>query len=301
MSSKAALAPFLVLVVVLSAACGSHSTGGGTAHRTEPALGPVPTVTDEAGIPTLPLDTYQVHNRQQQTAQEATRVVARACMARFGFDWHGNDPTPQPDLDALAKRRYGLINAADAARYGYQAPPEISGNQSGTGKSDFNPTADELAVWRGTVPSGSRVNTQVVPAGGCQAEVNRTMEAGAPQGDANLAQNLSSESFAKSRTDSRLVAAQAQWSACMKQAGYDYHDSWDPNSVNWTGRGVAEQIATATADVACRHKTNLVGIWSAVDSAYQRQLVEKNAQRLNLVRRQLDAEARNAAKVLSGG
>jgi hypothetical protein len=298
MRIRATLVPVLAipLALVALAACSSLSTDTGK----EPALGPVPTVTDEAGIPTLPLDVYQVHNQQQQTTLEATRVVARACMARYGFDWHGNDPTPQPDLDALTRRRYGLINAGDAARYGYQPPPAGAGNSAGK-NSAFNPSPDELAVWRGTVASGTQIGGQAVSAGGCQGEVNGRMEAGAPQGDPNLAQNLSGQSFTKSKTDSRLVAAQAQWSSCMKQAGYDYHNSWEPNGVNWSTRSTAEQVATATADVACRIKTNLVGIWVAVDSAYQHQLVEKNAQQLNLVRQQLDAESRNAAKVLSSG
>jgi hypothetical protein len=297
MLSKTVIGVICVPLVLASVtACTAHSADGGT----EPRLGPVPTVTIDADLPSLPLDAHQVHNQQQQSVQEATRVVARACMARYGFDWHGNDLTPQPDLDALAKRRYGLINADDAAQYGYQAPPAVIGHPASK-NSGYTPSADELAVWRGTAPSGSRVNSQPVPAGGCQGEVNRKMEAGAPQSDTNLAQNLSVESYTKSKTDSRLVAAQAKWSSCMKQAGYDYQDSWDPVAVNWSTRGNAEQIATATADVGCRRQTNLVGIWVAVDSAYQEQLIEENAQQLDLVRRQLNSELRNAAAVLAGG
>jgi hypothetical protein len=165
---------------------------------------------------------------------------------------------------------------------------------------NFNPSSDELAVWRGTAPAGTQVNSQPVPTGGCQGEVNQKIEAGAPQGDANLAQNLAGQSYTKSKTDSRLAAAESQWSSCMKQAGYDYQNSADPNALDWRSRPNVQQIATATADVACRQKTNLVGIWAAVDTAYQRQLVEKNAQQLNLVRQQLDAELRNAAAVLAG-
>jgi hypothetical protein len=291
---------FVVLAVPLIVIALGGCTSGGGATGKEPALGPIPTVTSEAGIPQLPLDAYRVSNRQQQTALEATRVVARKCMARFGFDWHGNDPTPQPDLDALVKRRYGLINKDDAVRYGYQAPPDVAGGPSGK-SADFNPSPDELAVWRGTAPASTQINGQTVPAGGCQGEVGRKMEAGAPQGDVNLAQNLSTQSFTKSKTDSRLLAAESQWSACMKQAGYDYKNASEPNAIDWRTRNNTEQVATATADVACRQKNNLVGIWAAVDAAYQRQLVEKNAQQLSLVRQQLDAESRNAAAVLAGG
>lgn len=303
MSPKSPYVPALVLALMAAlatAGCGNGDSDGD--DGTEPALGPVPVIDASSDLPALPLDPYLVHTEQRRSVQDATRIAAKSCMSRFGFDWHGNDPTPQPNMDELAKRRYGLIDSDVAATYGYQAPPSASGDDGTTGrnKGGFNPSQDELAVWRGTVPSGSKVNQRDVPAGGCQGEVDRIMEAGAPRSDTNLAQNLSADSYSKSRNDSRLAAAQAKWSACMKESGYTFRDSIEANEVDWAKRSRADQIATAKADVACRKKTNLVGVWFAVDQAYQKRLVEKHAEQLELVRKQLDAELRNAAAVLSG-
>ncbi len=52
-------------------------------------------------------------------------------------------------------------------------------------------------------------------------------------------------------------------------------------------------------DVACKKKTNLVGTYYAVQSAYQRRLVEEHAETLNLARQQLRDRLRLAASLTS--
>jgi hypothetical protein len=61
----------------------------------------------------------------------------------------------------------------------------------------------------------------------------------------------------------------------MAEAGYDYADVWAVNNdARWTGQApTAEEIATATRDVACRTRTELVPTWLAVETAYQRRLI----------------------------
>ncbi|MGW6457813.1 hypothetical protein ACWF94_18195 [Streptomyces sp. NPDC055078] len=115
--------------------------------------------------------------------------------------------------------------------------------------------------------------------------------------------NLRGETQSKAGDDSRVRCVFAQWSACMKKNGYEVSDP----------TGVASQlgcedaalsspaaITTAKADVACKKKVNLVGVAYAVESAYQQRLVDKNAETLQLVRKQAERRIRLAASLTGG-
>ncbi|MPZ85665.1 MAG: hypothetical protein GEV28_36910 [Actinophytocola sp.] len=62
--------------------------------------------------------------------------------------------------------------------------------------------------------------------------------------------------------DSRVRAVFTGWSRCMSAAGFDYRDPMAANNDPTFGTGVptAEEIATATADVACRTEENVNGV-----------------------------------------
>jgi hypothetical protein len=63
----------------------------------------------------------------------------------------------------------------------------------------------------------------------------------------------------------------------------------------------ALEIKSATADVACKKQSNLVAVWAAVEAAYQRRAIEKNAVQLNLIQRRLGDSLANANRILDGG
>lgn len=78
-----------------------------------------------------------------------------------------------------------------------------------------------------------------------------------------------------------MQAAFAAWSDCMTAAGYSYAGPWDASDDQWLSDVVTDQERlVATADVTCKHETNLAGIWSAVDAAYQERLIEQHAEAL---------------------
>ena len=60
-----------------------------------------------------------------------------------------------------------------------------------------------------------------------------------------------------------------------------------------------EAINAAKADVTCKEKVNLVGVWYGVETAYQRQSIDRNAEVLDLAKRQL-ADRLKLAASLSG-
>jgi hypothetical protein len=118
-----------------------------------------------------------------------------------------------------------------------------------------------------SVPAG-------VPAGGCHGEAQRRLAFVDPSTkqavDDYLPQGLSLESFQRSQDDSRVQAAYADWSSCMRAKGHDYPKPLDPyGDPKLRPAGSARERHTATDDVACKKSTNLVGRWYAVESAYQ--------------------------------
>lgn len=84
----------------------------------------------------------------------------------------------------------------------------------------------------------------------------------------------------------------------MTAKGYDYRTPLDPpHDPRFAGGLPAAEIATATADVACKKQANVVGVWFAVESAYQKRLVAKDRDVLRRLRRFNLALVRRAAQV----
>jgi hypothetical protein len=57
----------------------------------------------------------------------------------------------------------------------------------------------------------------------------------------------------------------------------------------------------AASDVACKQKTNLVGVWVAVESAIQKSLIEKNQEALTQVRSTARATLERSAEIVAEG
>ena len=74
----------------------------------------------------------------------------------------------------------------------------------------------------------------------------------------------------------------ARWWACWADAGFSYAGPWAANTdSHWREDIVTDQERlVATADVTCKLETNLIGIWNAVDAAYQERIIERDAELL---------------------
>jgi hypothetical protein len=92
------------------------------------------------------------------------------------------------------------------------------------------------------------------------------------------------------------------WRTCMKSAGYDYDDIWKANNdPRWAGPQPApEEIPTATADVTCKKKVDLAGIWLTVEAAYELEAIHQRSEAFDAVRKALDVQVRNSARVAVG-
>jgi hypothetical protein len=267
-------------VLVAVAAWGNLDASAGAA-RNEPEIGAVPRIESYDDI-VFPLDSFHLSPEERIDLARADDFLVRDCMRRYGFDYELPVRTVEPALEK--NRVIGLVDADEAARFGYKPPwyAEYSRRVSEAKSKQVKWSTEMMGVLYGDGPA--EVNGVKVPEGGCSAKARRSLgrtTVGGP-GDENFTIRLEWMSGELARKDSRLVAAFADWSDCMRAAGYDYRDPWQANGdpAFAAENASAHEIAVATTDVACRNEHNVNGIWVAVRTAYQHELIEANAEAL---------------------
>ncbi|MCM1967400.1 hypothetical protein [Streptomyces sp. G1] len=313
--------PAAVLLALVLAGC-SDPEGGGAAHG-EPELGEVAVAPATASL-SLPLDAYTDTDAETVRMGQVQQRLLSRCMARYGFPYEEVRPTGPAGAQGREGRHRVLFGAADpefAAAHGYdvnagKGPPvrppaaplsesaalvmhgERPGGQQGAAQPPDAPTEEEAAQ----VDSGIDVGGQKVPAGGCVREAYRKLYAPTKDSvDLLFPFGLASEAHERSKGDSRVAEVLKSWSACMEKSGYT--GLKDPYEVVQklgleADPGGPKAVTAAKADVACKREVNLVGIWAAVEAAYQKRLVEEQAETLALYKKQREARYKLAAGLL---
>ena len=267
------------LLLGLATACSpapNDSTSSPSAPADLPPVSTVPQILDTNRLQ-LPLDTYLLSLDEANQRDATRRSLLRRCMHRFGVRVTIPEPPAGVGLKSLNERRYGLTDAAGAAKLGYGLGERDPRARRG-GRDDapaLRPRA--LAVMTGRGPS----LPPHLPKDGCSGEVKRSMTPVDPSTrkalDEYLPQRLSFETFQHSQADPRVQSAFSDWSACMRARGHDYKTPLDPPADRaFRVSGSVAERRTAQDDVACKVDTNLVGRWYSVESAYQTALIADN-------------------------
>lgn len=295
--------PLMLAALSLSVATGcsgSSSAATTEATRTPPA----PSTPFDAKNPatwTLPIQGYLPSDSAKAQILQAKKQLVGDCMKTFGFPW-----SPAPDLPRIGGKtlvdwRYGIHDLELAKKRGYKPDAD---DQAAYDRAMDDGAVDETTgeadsqVLDGSGPK--TVNGLKVPKGGCLGQSDRKINAQAAQ--TNTAQQISSQTFIQSKSVSRVVKAFAAWSACMKEKGYAYaaplDASDDPRFA--TPDVTAEEIATATADIGCRDRTNVAKIWFDAETGLQTQEIEGKAEQLEQEADALDGAVKKAADVMAG-
>jgi hypothetical protein len=273
--------------LALISACSTGSERPAATVSAQPRVAAVPVMIDGRGR--LPLRDYTLTVQQVVMIDRARLTLIDRCMQRFGFRYRLRLPD-QPDDGGLG-RRYGVLDPEQAAERGYARVPP---------KQPADPPLTEVqrtALFGGGQPT---IDSVAVPAGGCLDDANRVLQAGLPDGaDLDLGQKLMVESFARSRRDTRVLTVVGRWSQCMADAGYHYQTPLDPPGDPAFTKHPKAGIRVARADVRCKQETNLTGIWFAVESAYQKDSIARNAAALRRTRQALDIRLAFATDVPS--
>lgn len=269
--------PALALALLLATAACARPAATPTPAPAPAAGGPVPVLLHGADL-RLPLDAYLASVTEVAELGSGYRALVHRCMTGYGFDF------PPAHLPASTgpltrnERRYGLTDPAAAATLGYRLA-----NGGGPARPGL-PALPAAGLDALNGAQGHLVAGRALPADGCAGQARRELTARVPQGaDLTLPDRLARDSFERSRQDPRVAAAIQRWAACMREQGYRYATPFEAAADRrFRGPLSGAETATATADVACKARTNLVGIWFSAESGYQRALIDGNGPALAL-------------------
>ncbi|GAA2449767.1 hypothetical protein GCM10010421_47680 [Streptomyces glaucus] len=234
----------------------------------------------------LPLEPYLFTDGEMSSLMRARDALIQKCMRGLGLDYTPPKPQKHVGPKTMTERRYGLADADLAADSGYHMP--------GAEVRPEPPLPAEQ--YRALTGEGAGKD---VPEGGCAGQAEQTLAGESPFGVSDISQDLNSKSYELSMQDKRVQSVFQSWSSCMDKAGYKYPDPMAAMSAPEFSRpevGKGE-VETAVADVRCKKNTNLIGVWYAVESAYQQKLIEKNSKKLDTIHAAKREQLKAAQKV----
>lgn len=257
-----------MLLVPLLCACSAGASGAqGSTPRAGDTKGRSPVHRlDDSKTLELPLDAYLLTTPDLETLARGRDAIVQRCLAAMGAP---PAPAPRGGVNiGTNERRYGLADAELARAHGYHVP------DADRPVEDYPPAV--LPLVRGEVAT---YDGKPVPEGGCAGEARRELHDTELQPALSPVQQLDTESYVSSQKDPAVKEAAAKWSACMKESGHRYPDPMAAiNDKEFGGAAPGEhEKEVALADVLCKRKVNLIGVWSGAETAYQRSLIESKA------------------------
>ncbi|MFF1833629.1 hypothetical protein ACFVXE_05405 [Streptomyces sp. NPDC058231] len=307
-----------VVLMTLVSGCSSDAAssnedhGGGRAAapdkpRAVPGVGKVEKKSDTDTL-TLPIDAYDVSMSQIVKTQLAQNALVVDCLSRYGLTVEY--PKATVNTGSPHARRYGPPESLEAARkYGFHMAQGDPRAASGT-KMVRHP-ADVLDVMDGMKRDGSGTlvtsfRGQAVPKGGCVGEAQRKLSAGEPKGTrsghADMAAAIKARSFEVAKNDPRVIKAEQKWATCMSGKGFThYKESFAAaGDTRWnTPKATSAEITVAVASWNCGKEANVVGTWVAVETAYQNDQIDKNAETLKEEQKRLVEENKRIDAIIA--
>ncbi|MFE9483233.1 hypothetical protein ACFYNM_32095 [Streptomyces spororaveus] len=259
-SSRARAGMALFLLPLLSA-CSAGGTGTAEAPRPTAAQR-----LDDSKTLKLPLDDYLLTTIDAAALARGRDSLMQRCLAGLGVPY---TPKARGNADIETnERRYGLADAELAKEHGYHLP------DTDKPAEDYPASVMPLVTGETTTYNGLPV-----PEGGCAGEAQRELHEVELQTALALPQKLNVESYLKSQKAPAVVKASEAWSTCMKESGHTYPDplaAINDKEFSAPAPGAHEK-EVALADVLCKQKVNLIGVWSGAESEYQTFLIDSNS------------------------
>lgn len=256
------------------------------------------------GSMTLPLDAY-ISADDEATIVRAENVLAQKCMRSKGLELPKSltlTTGPEPPAPYVL---FGLIDMDSAKVYGYREPSPPAGPEK-----DAPPARDEVT----SSVEQAYFGNPGIRNGGCEGEARTKLGGQDPKTLFMVVQQLRSETLSATYRDSRVMATVSQWSACMKQAGYDYKSPLAPgHDKSLLGRGLPipagatlpppspAEIAAAVTDITCKRRTQYLQTATLVSAAYEREIIKKQAKVLQDAQGEQKQKVEAAQKILEAG
>ncbi|WP_066582455.1 hypothetical protein [Cellulomonas timonensis] len=302
--------PFTVAAAVgalllLSACSGSDSDSGGGDSSSGSDAGKDTAAKESplhAYTKSIPSDNADESAKRHKKAEN----IIASCMQEAGFEYTPQDVPSQPaSLDDA--ERMGPVEWAEKYGYGWSAGPE-----SEIGEEEFvSPDADYLAAMSESEAAayslalfGEQQDVDTESGwdwtkGGCNAKANHEVYSNLNAAYEDPAyEDLHEEQrrmFEKVPDDPRLAAINAEWSACMNEAGFDFarvseaHESIAEayaalsETTDETTRADLgkKEMATAIADAKCQEKAGYPEKAQEVQFALEQEFIDTHKAELD--------------------
>lgn len=283
------VAALTVSTVLSSCGAGSGNSGSAPPSLTQPAIPAAPPAPASDGSDIrMPLDAFSSTDAaDEEVLKQANDVLVQRCMVQRGFT--DTAPAPSSSTQPASGPRpepYGVTDLATAREFGYGSAGRTANMASG-GSSGV-PTIDQLINEHGTAWVVAMFGA-VPPAAPAKGAPQGCVDAG-PAGlydsayghiDRSIVGELADQATQHTEADPRVLTVERAWSSCLAKQGFSYDTPMLAAGQKRTTPASATEIATAVADVGCKQQTNLPGVWVAVESGYQQQLVNQNAAALD--------------------
>lgn len=294
-------AAVMTTLVVASMACSSSEprAGDGAPASSVPpsnaysgASGAATTTAAPTFDIVMPLDAY-VDGAAGRVVANATEILVGECMRRKGFAYQADLAAGDGSI-VQHSGDYGLTDATVAATEGY--PSGAKRAEALIATAAKRPSDAYLMALQGFVrPSLGEAHPP-----GCQDEAFEQLRSDdLKRVDFELVGRLGLEAKQRAAADPRVLEAIRAWSSCMKDAGFSFATPVEAMNAGWPRDPTPREIATATADVRCKEKADLVRIWLTAEAAYQAELVAQNEEALAEVKRLNAERVRRAEAVLA--
>lgn len=293
-----ALVPALAVVLVgtavgyASAATGAPQAEQGTPLANSSLI---------AGAYANPLDPVMFPDADEQaTITTALERHIAACMADEGFTYHPGDAVPRRRGAEDAQYTYSVTDPKDAAHYGFHPASWVHDEQAGHRDSTRPEGYDEALLGRTDAKAVTDDDGTVIATYDPDSCAGRAMDGITPgwaEQDrlVDVAAGILLEVSDAVEEDEDVRAAQAAWSACLADEGYDYASPMDANNDERfaTPLPTVEEIPVAIASATCQHESGLLRTWSRVRAELTQSALDDHP---DLVTRWLELQAAAAER-----
>jgi hypothetical protein len=248
----------------------------------------------------------------QKAEDEAAYPAVRACMEGAGFEFEQTPPVAGAGRPVPAGRRddfLGVTDATIASQWGYRIPEDLE-----DWWSDNQAPEHTFTLADGGSPDGSPADVALYE---CKSQVRERLEGGL----VTIRDGVKYELWDPAQASPEVVAAVADWSACMAKSGYHYQKPsepvWDPQ---WSDEYVGEkpaggygpdttiipapplgpdEIKAATTDVACKEKTGLTDTYRQAIWREQDKYIAANLTYIEQFKERIETIKQRAAELVA--
>ena len=315
----------VVLAISALASCES-----GSPQTDPPRLATTPRPSTDGTIKS-PLNEYFPSAEGEATMAEATDVLARRCLRRYGFRIEypvvtGGVVSELRELDESL-----FIPEKQARKHGFSRLPEKPGKTTAkkhrrSGHLNREEVIDMLTVLNGTPPLDGRAKDKPasptaverfegknLPRHGCRGEASEKLSAGmrlpvrgqSPGGEldaVNYVQGLRRQASERLEDDHRVKKVTEQWKRCFKEkTGLSYPNPYaaarDPKWIE-DDKASSEEISAAVAHTRCQLRLNYLGVVESLMAAYEKRAETQNKTDLQSVDRFFDARIKRSERMV---